>query len=122
MTKSTFDLFKLRAEVAMQQVLVEYGHQPKMYGRECPFCQSTDFVKYSFEKGKQRYLCRSCKRRFNERPVFECDCLAIGQAPKCQDCPQFQSIIQAAKQRVRELADWSVEELQIVLQQPPQQK
>lgn len=122
MTKSTFDLIKLRAEVAMQQVLVEHGHQPRVYGRECPFCQSTDFVKYCLENGKQRYRCRSCKRRFNERPVFECDCLVVGQALKCQDCPQFQSIMQAAKQRIRELADWSVEELQVVLQQPPPQK
>jgi hypothetical protein len=122
MTKSTFLLIKLRAEVAMQQVLVEHGHQPRVYGRECPFCQSTDFVKSSLEKGKQRYRCRSCQRRFNERPVFECDCLVVGQALKCQDCPQFQSIMQAAKQRVRELADWSVEQLQVVLQQPPQQK
>jgi hypothetical protein len=41
MTKSTFLLIKLRAEVAMQQVLVEHGHQPRVYGRECPFCRST---------------------------------------------------------------------------------
>jgi hypothetical protein len=41
MIKSTFDLIKLRAEVALQQVLVEHGHQPRVYGRECPFCQST---------------------------------------------------------------------------------
>jgi hypothetical protein len=122
MTKSTFDLIKLRAEVALQQVLVEHGHQPRVYGRECPFCQSTDFVKYSFEKGKQRYRCCSCKRRFNERPVFECDCLVVGQAAKCQDCPQFQSIMQAAKQRVQELADLSVEQLQVVWQQLPQPK
>lgn len=122
MTKSTFDLIKLRAEVAMQQVLVEHGHQPRVYGCECPFCQSTNFVKCGLENGKQRYSCRSCKRRFNSRPVFECDCLVVGQALKCQDCPQFQSIMQAAKQRIRELADWSVEELQAVLQKPPQQK
>jgi PHP family Zn ribbon phosphoesterase len=122
MIKSTFDLIKLRAEVALQQVLVEQGHQPRVYGHECPFCQSTDFVKYSLEKGKQRYRCCSCKRRFNERPVFKCDCLVVGQVPKCQDCPQFLSIMEAAKQRVRELADWSFEELQGVLQQPPQPK
>jgi hypothetical protein len=122
MIKSTFDLIKLRAEVALQQVLVEHGHQPRVYGRECPFCQSTDFVKHSLEKGKQRYRCRSCKRRFNERPVFLCDCSVVGQALKCQNCPQFLSIMEAAKQRVRELADWSVEELQVVLQQPPQPK
>jgi hypothetical protein len=122
MTKSTFELIKLRAEVALQQVLVEHGHQSRVYGGECPFCHSADFVKYSLEKGKQRYRCCSCKRRFNERPVFECDCVGVGQAPKCQDCPQFQSIMEAAKQRVRELADWSVEELQGVLQQPSQQK
>jgi hypothetical protein len=116
MTKSTFLLIKLRAEVAMQQVLVEHGHQPRVYGHECPFCRSTDFVKYSLEKGKQRYRCRSCQRRFNSRPVFECDCLVVGQALKCQDCPQFQSIMQAAKQRMKELADLSVEQLQVALE------
>ena len=122
MTKCNFELIKLRTEVALQQVLVEHGHQPRVYGRECPFCHSTNFVKCGVENGKQRYLCCSCKRRFNERPVFECDCLVVGQSPKCQDWPQFQSIMQAAKQRVRELADWSVEQLQGVLSQPPQQK
>ncbi len=122
MTKCNFELIKLRTEVALQQVLVEHGHQPRVYGRECPFCHSTDFVKCGRENGKQRYVCCSCKRRFHERPVFLCDCLVVGQALKCQDCPQFQSIMQAAKQRVRELADWSVEQLQGVLSQPPQQK
>jgi hypothetical protein len=59
MAKSIFGLSKLLAEVAMRQVLVEHPHQPQVYGQECPFCQSTNFVKYSFEKGKQRYRCRS---------------------------------------------------------------
>jgi hypothetical protein len=122
MTQSNFNLIKLRAEVALGLVLREHKHQPRVYGRECPFCHSTDFVKCGLENGKQRYLCCSCKRRFNERPVFECDCVGVGQVPKCQDCPQFQFIMQAAKQRVKELADWSVEQLQGVLQQLPQQK
>ena len=111
MAKSIFGLSKLLAEVAMRQVLVEHPHQPQVYGQECPFCQSTNFVKYSFEKGKQRYRCRSCKRRFNERPVFKCDCTAIGQISKCQDCPQFKEVVQAAKQRMKDLTNWNVEEL-----------
>jgi hypothetical protein len=115
MIKSDFALIKLRAEVALQQVLVEHGHQPRVYGRECPFCQSTDFVKCGVDNGRQRYSCCRCKRRFNERPVFKCDCLVVGQVPKCQDCPQFQFHLQAAEQRVKELADWSVEQLQGVL-------
>ena len=55
MTQSNFNLIKLRAEVALGLVLREHKHQPRVYGRECPFCQSTDFVKHSLEKGKQRY-------------------------------------------------------------------
>jgi Zn ribbon nucleic-acid-binding protein len=116
MTKSIFELSKLRAEVVTQQVLSEYQYQPKVYGNECPFCQSTDFVKYSVENGKQRYRCRSCQRRFTQRPVFVCDCLAPGQTAKCQDCPQFQDIMQMIRQRSKELAHWSAEELQNLLE------
>jgi hypothetical protein len=117
MTQLYFELTNLRSKVAMQKALARYLHQPKVFGRECPFCQSLDFVKYSFEQGKQRYRCRSCCRRFNERPVFECSCPEIGQSLHCQDCPQFQSLLEAAKQYLKEIENWSIEELRYFLEQ-----
>lgn len=115
MIKSIFGLTKLRAEVATRQVLSEYQYQPRVYGQECPFCQSTNYVKYCLENGKQRYRCRSCQRRFNERPVFDCNCLQPGQIPKCQDCPQFKNIMELVRKRSKELAYWSAEQLQNLL-------
>lgn len=112
MIKSIFELSRLQAEVAMQQALEKYPHQPRVYGRECPFCESVDFVKYSLEQGHQRYWCRSCHRRFNERSLFACDCSSLGCELKCQDCPQFKVVISFAKERMGELVGLSAEELQ----------
>jgi transposase-like protein len=33
----------------------------------CPYCTSSEFIKYSFYKGNQRYSCKSCKRTFTQR-------------------------------------------------------
>ena len=35
-------------------------------GEVCPHCQSTSIVKNGKLNGKQRYLCKSCKKSFND--------------------------------------------------------
>lgn len=111
-TQKIFDFNKLRCEVAMQQALQEWQPQPKIYGLECPRCNSTRLVKIGRPDGIQKYVCNDCDRTFKERPRFVCECLIPGHQPKCQSCPQFQEFLALVKQKMDELRCFSFQELQ----------
>ncbi len=107
---------QLRAEIARIQAISKWKAEPTTYGDKCPFCGSVDYGKYSVENGTQRYRCRSCERRFNQRRVFECNCQEPGQEPsRCHTCPKFEVFIKAFKQYSTDLNQLSREELEVIL-------
>lgn len=109
--RDVFDLKQLKCEIAMQRALTRW-QVPKVYGMECPFCGSPDYVKYSLEHGRQRYRCRGCKRRFTERTQFECTCQRPGKITKCHECPGFQAFVEVMRQYTAELQGLNLQQLQ----------
>ncbi len=111
-------LTQLRSEVARTRAMEEWEPGPTVYGDDCPFCHSTDYVKYSVENGVQRYRCRSCRRRFNQRRVFTCPCREPGQNPaQCHTCPKFEAFLETFKQHTEELKGLDQVELTALQQQ-----
>ncbi|WP_413176506.1 transposase [Anabaena azotica] len=115
--KDVFALNHLRCEIAFQKALQLWQSEPKLFGVGCPHCGSLNFKKYSFELGKQRYICKDCQRRFTERPRFECSCIIPGKSTNCHTCPRFQEFLATMCQYVDELRELSVEELQSLTRQ-----
>ncbi len=109
--QDVFNLNQLRCEIAMQRALKQWKG-PKVYGTECPFCGSTEYVKHSVENSKQRYRCRGCKRRFTERPQFECFCQTPGKTTNCQECPGFQAFVEVMRRYTAEFRGLNLQELQ----------
>jgi hypothetical protein len=107
-----FYLNQLRYEVAMSWSLKQWKSGPITYGDECPHCGSVNYKKSSIEHGRQRYRCRDCKRRFNERPRFECPCDIPGKMPQCHDCPGFQAFLKVLQQHTESLRERTLEELE----------
>lgn len=100
-------LNKLRCELAMQQALQEWQVKPQIYGMECPKCKSNQIWRCGISEGVQRYQCKNCQRRFQNRLQLVCDCLIPGKQVKCQDCPQFKEFLEIVKQKVDTLIDLS---------------
>lgn len=46
-------------------------------GQCCPHCESTSVVKNGKLKGKQRYICRSCKKSFNDLTKSALSCTKL---------------------------------------------
>ncbi|BBD60723.1 hypothetical protein NIES2109_35220 [Nostoc sp. HK-01] len=115
--KNVFELNQIRSEIAFQKAIKLWQSEPKVFGIGCPHCYSLNFKKYSFEQGKQRYICKDCKRRFNERPHFECNCITPGKSTICHKCPRFQQFLETMRQYIDELRGLSIEELQSLSQQ-----
>ena len=114
-------LIQLRAEVARARAMEEWESGPTVYGDDCPFCHSTNYAKYSVENGVQRYRCRSCRRRFNQRRVFTCPCREPGQNPtQCHTCPKFNAFLETFKQQTEKLQDLELAELEALQQQEGQ--
>lgn len=111
-TQDLFYLNQLRYEIAMQKSLKQWRTGPVIYGDECPHCRSANYKKYCVENGKQRYRCQNCKRRFNQRSRFECNCEVPGRKPQCHDCPGFQAFLKVLQQNTESLRDRSLEELE----------
>lgn len=112
-TQESFDLNKLRCEVAMQQVLLRWHPKPQIYGMSCPKCNSTLIGKNGHSPdGVQQYLCKNCHRNFNERPLIDCDCLIPVHQLKCQCCPQFKEFLEIVKHKMDDLRKLSLIELQ----------
>lgn len=109
--QNVFHVTQLKCEIAMQQTLQQW-QGPKVYGTDCPFCGSTEYVKYCVENGKQRYRCRKCKRRFTERTQFECSCQLPGKTTKCQECPGFQAFVEVVRQYTTQLQGLNLQQLQ----------
>lgn len=108
-------LSQLRADIARTRAKSEWEPGPTTYGDKCPFCGSADYSKYSVENGTQRYRCRSCERRFNQRRVFTCHCEEPGQEPqRCHTCPKFETFLEAFKQHSIALNQLSHEELEAI--------
>jgi hypothetical protein len=106
-------LTQLRAEVAKIRAMATWPPGPTVYGDKCPFCSSTDYGKYSVENGTQRYRCRACGRRFNQRRAFTCHCQEPGQgASRCHGCPKFEEFLEAFKQHTMDLSTLSLSELE----------
>ncbi|MBD2681726.1 IS1 family transposase [Nostoc paludosum FACHB-159] len=112
-TQESFNLNKLRCEVAMQQALQSWQPKPQIYGMECPKCKSHLLGKHGREPdGVQRYICKNCSRVFRARPLMACNCLIPGKELSCQSCPQFQEFLDIVKQKMDILRFLSFEELQ----------
>jgi len=109
--QDVFNLSQLKCEIAMQRALKQW-QGPKVYGTECPFCGSPDYVKYSLENGRQRYRCRGCERRFTERTQFECSCQIPGKMTRCHECPGFQAFVEVTRQYTAELQGLNLQQLQ----------
>jgi DNA-directed RNA polymerase subunit RPC12/RpoP len=107
-----FYLNQLRYEIAMHRSLKQWQAGPVIYGAVCPHCSSANYKKYCVENGKQRYRCQDCKRRFNERPQFECHCEIPGKKPQCHDCPGFQVFLKILQQHSDSLRHRTIEELE----------
>ena len=54
-------------------------------GEVCPHCQSTSVVKNGKLNGKQRYICKSCKKSFNIFPLLQFLILIKNISSKKQD-------------------------------------
>lgn len=115
--KNVFELNQIRCEIAFQKAIKLWQSESKVFGMDCPHCYSLNFNKYSFEKGRQRYVCRDCKRRFNERPHFECTCVTPGKSTICHSCPRFQDFLETMRQYTNELRGLSMEELESLSRQ-----
>lgn len=115
--KDVFEINQIRCEIAFQKALKQWSSKAKLFGVGCPHCNSLNYKKYSFENGRQRYICLECKRRFTERPHFECSCAVPGKSTVCQNCPRFQEFLRTVRQYVDELRGLSINELQILSQQ-----
>lgn len=115
-TQETFNLTKLRCEVAMQQALKCWQPQPRSEGIECPRCESRRIIKHGTPRNKQQYLCNDCCRTFHERSKIECHCLIPGKQPCCQDCPKFKLFLDLVKQNVDALRELSQQELLCLLE------
>lgn len=112
-TQESFDLNKLRCEIAMQQALHSRQAKPQNYGMSCPKCNSTLIRKNGRSPDDvQRYLCKNCHRNFKQRPLLECDCLIPGHQLKCQSCPQFKEFLEIVKHKMDDLRKLSLIELQ----------
>lgn len=112
-TQESFNLNKLRCEVAMQQALQSWQPKPQVYGMECPKCNSNLLGKHGREPdGVQRYICKNCSRVFRARPLITCNCLIPGKELRCQSCPQFKEFLGIVKQKMDKLGFLSFQELQ----------
>ncbi len=115
--KQTFNLNRLRCEIAMEQSL-KYWPIPKPRQEiECPQCGSRSIGLFGWVKGKQKYRCKDCRRYFRGRPRWECSCSIPGQDPKCQDCPDFNQFLTIIKQKTEELKHLSQKQLEAFLDQ-----
>ena len=110
--QTLFYINQLRYEIAMYRSLKQWDPSPTTYGHRCPHCGSTSYKKYCVERGRQRYRCQDCKRRFNERVQFECTCEIPGKTSQCQDCPGFQTFLKTLKQHSESLRNLTLEELE----------
>jgi hypothetical protein len=115
--KDVFEINQIRCEIAFRKTLKHWASEAKLFGVGCPHCNSLNFKKYSVEKGKQRYICQECKRRFNERPSFECSCVVPGKRTVCQTCPRFQEFLATLRQHIDALRVLNRQELQILSEQ-----
>lgn len=110
-------LNQLRCKIATVRAMETWSPGPTTYGDTCPHCNSANYGKYSVEQGTQRYRCRDCKRRFNERPVFTCDCVEPGQIPRCHDCPKFEEFLKSFKSQADDLRMLNRAELETLCKQ-----
>lgn len=112
-TQESFNLNKLRCEVAMQQALQSWQPKAQVYGMECPKCNSHILGKHGRElDGVQRYICKDCSRVFRARPLMTCNCLFPGKELRCQHCPQFQEFLGIVKENMVKLRFLSFQELE----------
>ena len=115
--KQTFNLNRLRYEVAMKQSLQHWPILKPRQEIECPQCGSRSISLFGWVKGKQQYQCTDCQHYFREKSRWECSCSIPGQDPKCQDCPDFNQFLTIIKDKNEELKQWSQKQLEAFLAQ-----
>lgn len=110
--QALFYLNQLRCQVAKQAVLKDWQPQTKEEEIKCPRCNRGNPYKNGCPYNKQRYLCRACQFRFQEKPLLKCSCITPGSDLACQNCPRFKEFLQLVKNKVKSLQELSLEELQ----------
>ncbi|MBH8566775.1 hypothetical protein I8748_32275 [Nostoc sp. CENA67] len=112
-------LKQLRFQVASQLVLKEW--KPEDLSKpKCPKCYSPGFLTPHQSQDSRVCYCIRCNYYFKEIiATHSCKCAVPGDDKVCCGCPYFQQFMELVDQRLVELEQLSVAELQDLLSLKP---
>jgi transposase-like protein len=108
-------LHNLRNKIALLQLRETWKPEEKKI--KCPFCQSQAVYRQWQQKTGNTHGCQSCQRKFSEELLPGCVCRTPGRLQKCLDCPQFQSILPLIKEKVSNLQNFTLQELEDLVEE-----